>query len=125
MVAQQGALDVRVGELGEGLGGAARVEEAQAGGEVREAGRRRPGNCSDTAASASPARRPSRTAASRSAASAASAARRCEPPAREPPRGGRGEEEQETEAGDQEERAPYMGPRALGSPPARIRTSSS
>jgi len=38
---------------------------------------------------------------------------------------GSGEEEEEADAGDQDERAPYVDPRAVGSPPARIRTSSS
>ena len=125
VVPQQGPLDVRVRQVGERVRGAARFDEAQARQEPREAGRRGPrellGHADERA------RRRGAVAHGGVAQGLLGRVLRfgVQPPDRSPRGAGRGEEQEEAEAGDQEESAPYVDPRAVGSPPARIRTSSS
>ncbi len=125
VIPQQGPLDVRVRQLGEGVRGAARFDEAQARQEPREAGCRGPREL--VGHGDEHARR-------RGAVACGGVAQGLlgrvlglgvQAPVRSPRGAGRGEEEEEAEAGNQEENAPYVDPRAVGSPPARMRTSSS
>jgi hypothetical protein len=117
-------VDVGVREVGDGVGGAARVEEPEPGDEVREARRGRAGEPLGDGGEALGRRGPAvASAASRSAASAVSSGLRPEAPLR-PGRHRRGATSKPRLA-IKTAAPPYMGPRAVGSPPARMRTSSS
>ena len=84
-----------------------------------------PGNWRDTAARAVGAAAPSRCAASRRAASAESRGSAWRRHGEAPPAPGAARRTRRPRLAIKTCASPYIGPRALGSPPARMRTSSS
>jgi len=114
-----------MGQVGDRVGGAARLQEAQAHEKAPEAGRRGPRKL--LGHGEEPIRGRRAIARRRVVQGRLGGVARVslEAPRGRSPGAGRSEEEEKAEARDQDVREPYMGPRTLGSPPARIRTSSS